>query len=76
MTLKAMKMLKKAHNDAFGPMQPVQVPTGTSAGPGILVTGHNLKALYELLRQTEGRGINVYTHSEMLPASWAPPTAS
>ncbi|MBP2019024.1 hydroxylamine reductase [Symbiobacterium terraclitae] len=68
MTLKAMTMLKKAHTDHFGEMVPTQVPTGTSAGPGILITGHNLKALYELLKQTEGKGINIYTHSELLPA--------
>ncbi|HHY96344.1 MAG TPA: hydroxylamine reductase [Firmicutes bacterium] len=72
MTLKAMTLLKKAHVDAFGPMQPTSVPTGTFAGPGILVTGHNMKALYELLRQTDGKGINVYTHSEMLPAHGYP----
>lgn len=68
MTLKAMSMLKKAHTENFGEMVPTQVPTGTFAGPGIVITGHNLKALYELLRQTEGKGINVYTHSELLPA--------
>jgi hydroxylamine reductase len=67
-TLKAMQMLKQAHTENFGEMQPVQVPTGTFAGKAIVVTGHNLKALYELLKQTEGKGINVYTHSEMLPA--------
>jgi hydroxylamine reductase len=68
MTLKAMEMLKKAHAEHFGEMVPVQVPTGTFAGKGIIVTGHNLKALYELLKQTAGKGINIYTHSEMLPA--------
>lgn len=67
-TLKVMQLLRRAHVEAFGEMQPVQVPTGTFAGHGILVTGHNLKVLYELLRQTEGTGINVYTHSELLPA--------
>jgi hydroxylamine reductase len=66
--IKAMELLHQAHVGAFGETQPVAVPTGTFAGPGIVVTGHNLKALYELLRQTEGQGINVYTHSEMLPA--------
>lgn len=68
MTLKIMELLRKAHVEAFGELQPVQVPTGTVKGHAILVTGHNLKALYELLRQTEGKGIDVYTHSEMLPA--------
>ncbi|MGE5553322.1 MAG: hydroxylamine reductase [Betaproteobacteria bacterium] len=68
MTLKVMGLLRRAHVEAFGEMQPVEVPTGTFRGHGIVVTGHNLKALYELLRQTEGKGINVYTHSELLPA--------
>jgi hydroxylamine reductase len=48
------------------------VSTGTKKGPGILVTGHDLLDLYELLKQTEGTGINVYTHSEMLPAHGYP----
>jgi len=72
MTLRAMKMLKRAHFDNYGVPQPTQVQTGTVAGPGILVTGHSLKALEELLKQTAGTGVNVYTHSEMLPAHGYP----
>jgi len=72
MALRAMAMLKKAHTDHFGEMVPTPVPTGTVAGPAILVTGHNLKALHELLKQTEGKGVNVYTHSELLPAHGYP----
>lgn len=68
LTLKVMELLRRAHVEAFGEMQPAQVPTGTFRGHGIVVTGHDLKALYELLKQTEGKGIDVYTHSEMLPA--------
>jgi len=71
-TIKAMRMLKQAHFDNFGVPEPTQVRTGTVAGPGILVTGHSLKALDELLKQTEGTGVNVYTHSEMLPAHGYP----
>jgi hydroxylamine reductase len=71
-TIKVMKLLKQAHIDAFGEPTPTAVSTGTTAGPGILVTGHNLKALHELLKQTKGTGINVYTHSEMLPAHGYP----
>jgi hydroxylamine reductase len=71
-TIKAMEMLKKAHTDNYGDMVPVKVQTGTEAGPAILVTGHNMKALHELLKQTEGKGINIYTHSEMLPAHGYP----
>ncbi len=68
MNLKAMELLDKAHTERFGNPAPVEVDTGTKAGPGILVTGHDLLDLYELLKQTEGAGVNVYTHSEMLPA--------
>ncbi|MFH0911790.1 MAG: hydroxylamine reductase [Planctomycetota bacterium] len=66
--LKAMEMLKKVHLETYGVPVPTKVRTGTVAGPGILVTGHSLKALEELLKQIAGQGVNVYTHSEMLPA--------
>jgi hydroxylamine reductase len=72
MNLRIMKLLKQAHIEAFGEPEPTQVKTGTVKGRGILVTGHDLKALDELLKQTEGTGINVYTHSEMLPAHGYP----
>ena len=72
MNLKAMKMLKKAHIDRYGEPEPTEVQTGTKKGPAIIVTGHGLKALEELLKQTEGTGVNVYTHSEMLPAHGYP----
>jgi hydroxylamine reductase len=69
---KTMELLDKAHTQKFGNPIPTQVETGTKAGPGILVTGHDLLDLYELLKQTEGTGINIYTHSEMLPAHGYP----
>ncbi len=72
MNLKIMETLDKAHTDKFGNPVPAQVDTGTRKGPGILVTGHDLLDLYELLKQTEGTGINIYTHSEMLPAHGYP----
>ncbi len=72
MNIRTMKLLKKAHIETFGEPVPTQVPTGTVKGHGILVTGHDLKALDELLRQVEGTDINVYTHSEMLPAHGYP----
>ncbi|MBU4252163.1 MAG: hydroxylamine reductase [Candidatus Omnitrophica bacterium] len=72
MNYKAMEMLDKAHTQRFGNPVPTQVETGTSAGPGILITGHDLLDLYELLKQTEGAGVNIYTHSEMLPAHGYP----
>ncbi|MDP3042091.1 MAG: hydroxylamine reductase [Candidatus Omnitrophota bacterium] len=72
MNYRAMEMLDKAHTQRFGNPVPTQVETGTSAGPGILITGHDLLDLYELLKQTEGAGVNIYTHSEMLPAHGYP----
>lgn len=72
MTIKAMRLLKDAHVNAYGEPVPTQVRTGTVEGPGIVVTGHDLRALEEVLRQTQGTGINVYTHSEMLPAHGYP----
>ncbi|MHC4327613.1 MAG: hydroxylamine reductase [Planctomycetota bacterium] len=68
MNLRVMEMLNDAHTSRFGNPTPTSVPSGTKAGPGILVTGHDLLDLYELLKQTEGKGINVYSHGEMLPA--------
>ncbi len=72
MNVRTMRMLKKAHIETYGEPSPAVVQTGTRAGKGILVTGHGLKALEELLKQTEGTGINIYTHSEMLPAHGYP----
>ena len=72
MNLLAMEMLNNAHFAKFGKPTPTSVYSGTKAGPGIVVTGHDLLDLYELLKQTEGKGINVYTHGEMLPAHGYP----
>ena len=72
MNLRAMQILNDAHLERFGSPTPVSVPTGTKEGPGILVTGHDLLCLEELLKQTEGTGVNVYTHGEMLPAHGYP----
>lgn len=70
--LKTMKLLKKAHIETYGEPTPIEVETGTKKGKGIIVTGHNMKALEELLKQVEGTNIYVYTHSEMLPAHGYP----
>jgi len=67
MNMRAMELLNAANTETYGNPTPVTIPTGTKAGPGILVTGHDLLDLYELLKQTEGKGINIYTHGEMLP---------
>lgn len=66
--LKVMELLDGAHVERFGEPRPTRVRVGTKAGPGIVVTGHDLLDLYELLRQSEGSGVHVYTHGEMLPA--------
>ncbi|KZX14642.1 hydroxylamine reductase [Methanobrevibacter cuticularis] len=70
--LKVMDLLKKANIENFGEPTPSEVEVGAKKGPGILVTGHDLQALEELLKQTEDKGINIYTHSEMLPAHGYP----
>lgn len=72
MNIKTMQLLKKAHIDTYGEPIPTEVPVGAMKGPAIIVTGHSLKALEELLKQTEGKGINIYTHSELLPAHGYP----
>ena len=72
MNVRTMKLLKKAHIETYEEPEPAKVQTGTVRGHGIIVTGHSLKALGELLKQTEGTGINVYTHSELLPAHGYP----
>jgi hydroxylamine reductase len=72
MNLKTMEMLNDAHVATFGAPTPATVFAGTKPGPGIVVTGHDLLDLLELLKQTEGKGINIYTHGEMLPAHGYP----
>jgi hydroxylamine reductase len=72
MNIKTMQLLKKAHIETYGEPVPTEVKVGAVKGPGIVATGHSLKALEELLKQTEGKGINVYTHSELLPAHGYP----
>ena len=67
-----MELLNQAHVDAYGHPVPTPVQLGTKAGKAILVSGHDLKFLEELLKQTEGTGINIYTHGEMLPAHGYP----
>jgi hydroxylamine reductase len=67
-----MELLDAANTGAFGHPVPTPVPLGAKAGKAILVSGHDLKDLGELLKQTEGKGINVYTHGEMLPCHGYP----
>ncbi|NVP03037.1 hydroxylamine reductase, partial [Photobacterium damselae subsp. damselae] len=67
-----MSILGEAHHARLGVPTPVCVPQNQAEGKGILVTGHDLDLLERLLIATEGTGINVYTHSEMLPAHGYP----
>jgi hydroxylamine reductase len=70
--VRIMDLLDKAHTTHFGIPELVRVSQNKIEGKCIVVTGHNLYALEELLKQTEGKGINIYTHSEMLPAHGYP----
>ncbi|MBN1142688.1 MAG: hydroxylamine reductase [Deltaproteobacteria bacterium] len=70
--LRAMKLLDEAHTTTYGHPAPTPVPLGAKKGKAILVSGHDLKDLEEILKQSEGKGINVYTHGEMLPAHGYP----
>ena len=65
---KCMEMLDKANTETYGNPTPVTVPLMVKKGPFIVITGHDLYDLKQLLEQTKNRGINVYTHGEMLPA--------
>ncbi|HOU24618.1 MAG TPA: hydroxylamine reductase [Anaerolineae bacterium] len=68
----AMALLDKANTDTYGAPEPTQVNIGVRPGPAILISGHDLHDLKELLEQTKGKGVNVYTHGEMLPANAYP----
>ena len=68
----AMALLDKANTDTYGNPEITKVDIGVRKNPGILTSGHDLRDLYELLEQTEGTGVDVYTHSEMLPAHYYP----
>ncbi|MUG45265.1 hydroxylamine reductase [Paenibacillus woosongensis] len=68
----AMALLDQANTGVYGHPEVTKVNIGVRNRPGILVSGHDLKDLEELLQQTEGTGVDVYTHSEMLPAHYYP----
>ncbi len=70
--LRVMELLDAANTGTYGHPVPTKVPLGAKKGKAILVSGHDLKDLAELLKQTEGKGINVYTHGEMLPCHGYP----
>lgn len=66
--LACMELLDRANRETFGTPAPTEVPLRVEKGPFIVITGHDLYDLKLLLEQTEGKGINIYTHGEMLPA--------
>ncbi|GAA6529016.1 MAG: hydroxylamine reductase [Prevotella sp.] len=70
--VKVMALLDQANTKAFGNPEMTKVNIGVGTKPGILISGHDLKDIKELLEQTQGTGIDVYTHSEMLPAHYYP----
>jgi hydroxylamine reductase len=67
-----MALLDKANTSTYGNPEITKVNLGVRNNPGILISGHDLKDMEELLKQTEGTGVDVYTHSEMLPANYYP----
>ncbi len=70
--LQCMALLDKANTETYGTPTPVTVPLTVEKGPFIVITGHDLHDLKLLLEQTEGKGVNIYTHGEMLPAHGYP----
>jgi len=67
-----MALLDKANTESYGNPEITEVNIGVRGNPAILISGHDLKDMEELLKQTEGTGVDVYTHSEMLPANYYP----
>lgn len=71
-TIDAMALLDTANNETYGQGAVTKVPLGVRKNPGILISGHDLKDIEDLLVQTEGQGVDVYTHSEMIAAHYYP----
>lgn len=72
MAVKVMALLDKANTSTFGNPERTEVNLNVGKRPGILISGHDLRDMDELLRQTEGKGVDIYTHGEMLPAHYYP----
>jgi hydroxylamine reductase len=70
--VETMALLDEANTSTYGHPEITEVSTGVRGNPGILISGHDLKDMEELLEQTKGTGIDVYTHGEMLPANYYP----
>jgi len=71
-SVNTMAALDQANTSAYGNPEITEVNLGVGANPGILISGHDLKDMDELLKQTQGTGVDVYTHGEMLPANYYP----
>jgi len=72
MAVSTMALLDEANTTAYGNPEITEVNIGVGKNPGILISGHDLKDMEDLLKQTKGTGVDVYTHSEMLPANYYP----
>jgi hydroxylamine reductase len=72
MGVRVMALLDRANTSTYGNPEITKVSTGVGSNPAILISGHDLRDLHDLLEQTEGTGVDVYTHSEMLPAHYYP----
>ena len=70
--VEVMALLDKANTSSYGNPEVTEVNIGVRNNPAILISGHDMKDMEELLRQTDGTGVDVYTHSEMLPANYYP----
>ncbi|WP_440953148.1 hydroxylamine reductase [Methanococcoides sp. FTZ1] len=70
--VKVMALLDEANTTTYGNPEPTEVYLGVRDNPGILISGHDLKDMDQLLKQTQGTGVDVYTHGEMLPANYYP----
>ncbi len=70
--VQTMALLDRANTEAYGNPEPTAVDLGTQDNPGILISGHDLRDMEELLKQTAGKGVDVYTHGEMLPTNAYP----
>ena len=70
--VEAMSLLDKANTETYGNPEVSRVNIGVRTNPGILISGHDLKDMEELLEQTRDTGVDVYTHGEMLPANYYP----
>lgn len=70
--VRVMQLLDEAHNNSFGAMEPTSVNWSAKPGPCVVLSGHDLRDMYEMCKAAEGRGVNVFSHGELLPAGARP----